>query len=86
MLREPGLPRLRVTAAYLRGAVQGLLHEHVIRQRDYHMAKARRLGKVHHNLDRWSEILFALAVVSVTLYLLLKAGGSLGWWPAAAAG
>jgi hypothetical protein len=85
VLREPGLPRLRVTTGYLRGAVRGLLHDHVVRQRDYHVAKARRLGKVHHNLDRWSEVLFALAVVSVSLYLLLKAGSALGWWPAAVA-
>jgi hypothetical protein len=85
VLRDVGLPRLVVTQSFLRQAVTELLHDHVIRQRDYHLAKARRLAVVHRNLDRFSEILFTLAVVSVAGYLMLKGGGALGWWPKAIA-
>ena len=84
-LRDVGLPRLVVTQSFLRQAVSELLHDHVVRQRDYHLAKARRLAAVHRNLDRFSEILFTLAVVSVAGYLMLKGGGALGWWPKAIA-
>jgi hypothetical protein len=81
VLRGLGLPRVAVTAAYLRGALQGLLHEHVITQRDYHVAKARRLAAVHHNLDRLSERMFVVAIISVALYLVVKGGGLLHFWP-----
>lgn len=81
VLREVGLPRLKVSPEYLRGAVRDLLQEHVRTQREYHIAKAQRLARVHHNLDRGSEVLFLLAVASVTLYLLLKGGSVLHWWP-----
>ncbi|HEY6457301.1 MAG TPA: hypothetical protein VIY90_18650 [Steroidobacteraceae bacterium] len=84
-LREVGLPRLIVTQSFLRRAVGELLHDHVIRQRDYHLAKARRLAAVHRNLDRFSEVLFTLAVVSVAGYLILKGGGALQLWPQAIA-
>ena len=84
-LREVGLPRLAVTQDYLRQAVGGLLHDHVIRQRDYHIFKAKRLRAVHHNLDKLSEVLFKLAVVSVAAYLILKGGGVLHLWPDAVA-
>ena len=84
-LREVGLPKLVVTEAYLRQAVTELLWDHVKTQRDYHIAKARRLAAVHHNLDRLSEVLFTLAVVSVLGYLVLKGGGALHWWPKAIA-
>jgi hypothetical protein len=84
-LRDVGLPRLAVTQTYLRKAVGGLLHDHVIRQRDYHIAKARRLTHVHRNLDRFSEILFTLAVVSVAGYLVSNGGGALHLWPKAIA-
>lgn len=80
-LRELGLPRMRVTNASLRDTLERLLLPHVQRQRDYHVAKARRLTAAHHSLDRLSAVLFVLAVVSVACYLLLKAGGGLGWWP-----
>lgn len=84
-LRDVGLPRLSVTQAYLRKAVADLLHEHVVRQRDYHVVKARRLAAVHRNLDRFSTSMFALAVVSVAGYLVLKGGGMLQLWPQAIA-
>jgi hypothetical protein len=80
-LREVGLPHLAITQAYLRNAVRDLLHPHVIGQRDYHIAKARRLAAVHHNLDRWSEVLFSLAVLSVTTYLVVKGGSIPELWP-----
>ncbi len=70
-LREVGLPHVVVTPAYLRKALSELLDKHVTVQRDYHHAKARKLTAVHHNLDRLSETLFQLAVVSVAAYLAL---------------
>ncbi len=81
LLRDVGLPRLAVTPAYLRNAVRELLHRHVVMQRDYHVAKAQRLAAVHHNLDRFSEVVFLLAVLSVVTYLTLKGGGLLQLWP-----
>jgi hypothetical protein len=71
-LREVGLPRTKVTAAYLRHALQTLLDTHVTQQRDYHHGKARRLTAVHHNLDALSEWMFRLAVLSVAIYLCLQ--------------
>ncbi len=65
----------------LRGALSGLLDRHVVAQRNYHFAKARRLTNVHHNLDQLSERLFQLAVASVALYLVLVAAGEFGWLP-----
>jgi hypothetical protein len=79
-LREVGLPRLAVTQPFLRRAAQDLLQQHVRAQREYHTAKARRLRAVHHNLDNASQGLFALAIVSVSTYLVLKVGGVMGWW------
>lgn len=81
-LRDLGLPSVTVTQGYLRNALSDLLARHVGSQRDYHVAKARRLAKVHHNLDRLSEAMFALAVISVASYLLLFAGGASGILPA----
>ena len=76
-LRDIGLPPVKVTPAYLRGALETLLLGHVVRQRDYHRYKARRLAQAHHHLDKLSETLFTLAVASVSSYLLLKVGGAL---------
>jgi hypothetical protein len=83
VLREVGLPPVAITQAYLRKAVVDLLQDHVVQQRDYHRGKARRLGAVHHNLDRFAEVLFMLAVASVSCYLLVKAGALLHLWPMA---
>ncbi len=80
-LRAPGLPRVKITQAYLREALRTQLADHVVQQRDYHVYKAKRLAAAHHNLDRLSEILFMLAVVSVSAYLILKTGGTLHFWP-----
>ena len=76
-LRDLGLPRIVITSAYLRGALKDLLLNHVTNQRDYHRFKARRLAHAHHNLDKISEVMFILAVASVTCYLALKGGGAL---------
>lgn len=76
-LRDVGLPRITVTRAYLRAALEGLLDVHVTRQRDYHHGKAKRLTNVHRNLDALSERLFQLAVVSVGGSLVLMAATAL---------
>ena len=81
-LRELGLPRIAVSADYLRSALRDLLRDHVVAQRDYHRDKAQRLANAHHNLDGFGVLLFKLAIVAVASYLVLKAGGSWGWWPA----
>jgi hypothetical protein len=80
-LREPGLPQIRITQTYLRVALSKLLDHHVVQQRDYHIYKAKRLATAHHGLDKLSEILFTLAVISVSAYLILKFGGAQHWWP-----
>ena len=80
-LRELGLPAVTIGQDYLRGALDTLLRDHAVRQRDYHLDKAKRLTAVHHNLDRMSEALFKLAIVSVAIYLLLVAGGALALIP-----
>ncbi len=80
-LREPGLPRAKLTQPYLREALKNVLDTHVVQQRDYHRYKAKRLAAAHHNLDKLSEALFALAVLSVSTYLVLKLGGVQHWWP-----
>ncbi|MFN9375498.1 MAG: hypothetical protein ACK564_00430 [Novosphingobium sp.] len=86
-LRAVGLPRVALSPAYLRHALSDLLDRHVISQRDYHWAKARRLTAVHHNLDSFSTRLFQFAVASVAIYLVVKAGSVLGLvphgWPVA---
>jgi hypothetical protein len=82
-LREIGLPRIAVSQAFLRAALRDLLDEHVTRQQNYHVAKAKRLTNVHHNLDRLSGLLFQLAVVSVAIYLVLRAGAAIQLIPKA---
>lgn len=80
-LRDIGLPCVVVSRDYLRAALEKLLDAHVEGQRDYHLAKARRLGNVHRNLDRLSHWLFVLAVISVTLYLGLRAAAAFAFLP-----
>ncbi|MDZ7587827.1 MAG: hypothetical protein U5J78_01205 [Parasphingorhabdus sp.] len=76
-LREVGLPRTIITSSYLRQMLQALTRLHVLPQRDYHFAKAKRLKTVHHNLDLLSESMFLLAVVTVAIYLLMVVGSAL---------
>lgn len=79
-LREAGLPRAQLSQAYLVSVLRNLLATHVEQQRDYHRYKAKRLATAHRNLDKLSEALFALAVLSVSTYLVLKFGGAQHWW------
>jgi hypothetical protein len=81
VLCDLGLPGVKVTQVYLRSALENLLHLHVNRQRIYHQGKAVRLTKVHHKLDKLSEISFVLAVTSVAAYLVLFACQSTGLVP-----
>ncbi len=77
-IREVGLPQATITAGYLRRALEGPLAEHVVAQRDYHIAKAQRLKHVHHGLDRLALFFFILAVISVAAYLMLKGATATG--------
>jgi hypothetical protein len=78
VLRDIGLPRIAVTGGYLHAALSDLLLPVVISQRDYHIAKAERLGRAHRRLDAVSEAMFTAAVIAVGCYLALKLGGALG--------
>jgi len=78
-LRAVGLPNAIVTQAYLRAALATLLVRHAETQSAYHRQKAAKLATVHHKLDRLSEALFVLAIISVSAYLALIAGGALGF-------
>jgi hypothetical protein len=80
-LRNAGLPRIRLTRDYLRTCLTQAVLPHVAIQRAYHEAKAERLEKVHHRLDKTANACFTLAVLSVLAYLLLKLGGSSGLLP-----
>jgi hypothetical protein len=80
-LRSVGLPRVRLTRAYLREGLAGVVLPHVVSQRAYHEAKAHRLETVHHRLDHAAETCFKLAVASVLGYLLCKLGGIAGILP-----
>lgn len=81
-LRNIGLPQVKVTSAFLKSALSLMRDYHVCPQREYHRAKAKRLKRAQHNLDRLSEILFIFAVISVALYLLIELGAALGWFSA----
>jgi len=80
-LRTIGLPQMRVTAPFLRAALELMRDHHIEPQRHYHLAKADRLHRAQHNLDRLSESLFVLAVLSVACYLVIELGAALGWLP-----
>ena len=89
LMREPGLPRVAVTRAFLRAALERLVAPHVAEQCAYHQAKARRLNLISQRLDHLAESLFKLAVAAVATWLLLRAGAALNWlpdaWPQASA-
>lgn len=74
-MREAGLPGLSLTSEFLHEAVSTLLLPYASSQHAYHVAKAKRLSRTQHNLDRLSEGLFLLAVVSVASYLAMRLGG-----------
>ncbi len=76
--REIGLPQIKLDEPYLRALLTTLLGPHVVAQRDYHRSKAIRLSRAHHNLDRLSQALFMLAVLSVASYLVVVVLARLG--------
>jgi hypothetical protein len=76
-LRAVGLPAITLSSAYMRAALADLLAPYVRAQMNYHDVKAARLARVHHNLDRLSERLFQLAIVSVSVFLGLHLLGYL---------
>lgn len=76
-----GLPKMKVTPSYLRGTLCLMRDQHVIPQRDYHRGKAARLKRAQGKLDRFSEVFFILAVISVAGYLLVELGAALGLLP-----
>ncbi len=80
-LRDVGLPRVKVTPAYLRAGLTVAVLPHIAAQRAYHTAKAHRLETVHHRLDKVAESCFVLAVVSVLAYLAIKGAGVAGVVP-----
>lgn len=69
-LREIGLPGREIDAKYVRGVLFELILPYVLSQRDYHRGKAKRLHRVHRQLDLVSVILFVLAFL-VALYQLV---------------
>lgn len=81
VLRGLGLPAMSVTSNYLRQALMLLRDHHVLPQRDYHRAKAARLKLAQGKIDRLSEILFVLAVLSVALYLSIEVAALSGLIP-----
>lgn len=81
VLRELGLPAVKIDHAYLRTLLETLLLRHASSQRVYHEGKAQRLSRVHHGLDRFSEILFMCAILSVASYLTLLLSASAGLVP-----
>ena len=74
-MREAGLPTLSLTPKFLHNALGTLLLPYADSQHAYHVAKAKRLSRTQHNLDRRFEGLFLLAIVSVAGYLSLRLGG-----------
>lgn len=80
-LRALGLPCARLTRDYLRAALDTVLEDHVLGQRDYHRGKAHRLETVHLRLDRAAGRLFVAAIVSVSIYLAIEGGAALGLLP-----
>lgn len=76
-MRGVGLPHMKVTSEFLRAALVLMRDHHVLPQRSYHQGKSIRLKRTQHNLHRTSELLFLLAVLSVTVYLLIEIGAAM---------
>lgn len=81
LLRTRGLPDMAVIGPFLRSPLQGLLALHVTSQRTYHHAKAKRLETINYRLDSLATTLFKIAVASVAIWLLMRAGAALQWLP-----
>lgn len=81
ILRELGLPKTVIDQATLRTALQKWIRAHVTAQHRYHVAKAARLSHIDHNIERFSETLFLLAVIVIAGYLAGEVAGRLGLIP-----
>jgi hypothetical protein len=81
-LRNAGLPAVTLDRAYIRTILESVVLAHVKAQRVYHEAKAKRLTRVHHRLDKSAEACFLAAVLSVSVYLLLELGAVFDLFPA----
>ncbi|MBL0925124.1 MAG: hypothetical protein IBJ12_11755 [Sphingomonadaceae bacterium] len=81
ILREIGLPDATICQQTLRTALDQWIGRHVSAQRAYHAAKAKRLERIHDNLEKVSEKLFLLAMLVVAAYLLGEVAGWIGLIP-----
>lgn len=81
ILREIGLPNAVIDQATLRTSLENWIGSHVAVQRAYHRAKAIRLNRIDHRLERFSEYLFLLAMLIVALYLCGEAAAAAGLIP-----
>jgi hypothetical protein len=81
ILREIGLPNATICRQTLRAALDCWIGQHVSAQRAYHVAKAKRLERIHENLEKVSERLFLLAMLVVAAYLLGEVAGRMGLLP-----
>ena len=81
ILREIGLPKAVIDQATLRVALENWIGQHVLTQRNYHLAKAVRLERINHRLERISEYLFLLAMLIVALYLGAEVAAATGAVP-----
>lgn len=82
ILREIGLPNAVMDQATLRTALENWIGQHVSTQRRYHIAKAVRLDRINHRLERISEYLFLTAMITVAVYLGAEVAGAYGLIPA----
>jgi hypothetical protein len=81
ILREIGLPNATICQQTLRTALECWIGQHVSAQRVYHVAKAKRLKRIHENLEKVSERLFLFAMLVVAAYLLGEVAGWMGLVP-----
>lgn len=81
ILRETGLPDAKIDVSMLRTALTDWIGAHVRAQHHYHVEKARRLERIHHRLEAFSEFLFLLAMLVVATYLAGFALASAGVIP-----
>lgn len=81
ILREIGLPNAVIDQVTLRTALENWIGLHVSAQRNYHVAKAVRLYRIDHRLERISEYLFFTAMLIVALYLVAEVAAAIGVMP-----
>ncbi|MFC4292083.1 hypothetical protein ACFOWX_06610 [Sphingorhabdus arenilitoris] len=78
ILREIGLPNAVIGQQMLRASLEHWIGTHVSAQRQYHIGKAERLGRIDHNLEKISERLFLLAMFVVAAYLMAEIAAAIG--------